>query len=77
MEPKIDSKASIPPAYVTGARICKPFKEPRNRYPDRRASTTTLFVVPARQATSESIPVLHKHLQIRALAGRYNNPIPT
>jgi hypothetical protein len=35
----------------TGARICKPFKEPRNRFPALRAGTTTLFVVPAFQAT--------------------------
>jgi hypothetical protein len=55
------------------ARICKPYKEPRNRFPANRASATTLFVVPARQATkaggvdsSESIPGLHKCLQIRA-----------
>jgi hypothetical protein len=33
------------------ARICRPFKEPRNRFPAWRAGTTTLFVVPARQAT--------------------------
>jgi hypothetical protein len=32
--PGIDSKASIPPAYVAcRARICKPFMEPRNRFP--------------------------------------------
>ncbi len=33
------------------ARICRPFKESKNRFPVWRASTTTLFVVPARQAT--------------------------
>jgi hypothetical protein len=33
------------------ARICKTFKEPRNRFPAWRAGTTTLFDVPARQAT--------------------------
>jgi hypothetical protein len=41
------------------ARICKPFKEPRNRFSAWRAGTTTLFVVPACQATyriAESIP---------------------
>jgi hypothetical protein len=32
-------------------RICKPFKEPRNRFPDRRAGTPTQIDVPARQAT--------------------------
>jgi hypothetical protein len=36
--------------YFRG-RICKPFKEPRNRFQAGRASTTTLFVVPACQAT--------------------------
>ncbi len=56
------------------ARICKPFKEPRNRFPAWRADMTT--VVPTRQATitaggiysSESIPGLHKRLQLRALS---------
>jgi hypothetical protein len=33
------------------ARICKPFKEPRNRFLAWRANTTTLFDVLARQAT--------------------------
>jgi hypothetical protein len=46
------------------ARICKPYKEPRNRFSAWRAGTTTLFFVPARLA--ESIPGLHKRLQIRA-----------
>ncbi len=56
------------------ALICKPFKEARNRFPAWHAGTTTLFDVPARQATeageidySESIPGLLKGLQIRAL----------
>ncbi len=56
------------------ARICKPFKEPRNRFSDWRAGTTTIFVVLAHRATkagridsSELIPRLLKHLQIRAL----------
>jgi hypothetical protein len=33
------------------SRICKPVQEPRNRFPAWRAGTTTLLVVPARQAT--------------------------
>jgi hypothetical protein len=34
------------------ARICKHFKEPKNRFPAwRRVGTRTLFDVPARQAT--------------------------
>ncbi len=49
--PGIDSMESIPPAYVDGARICKPFKQPRNRFPAWRDGTTSLFTVPARQAT--------------------------
>ncbi len=36
---------------LSWARICIPFKEPRNRFPAWRAGTTTLVVVPARQAT--------------------------
>jgi len=46
------------PAYVLSptiiafcARICKQFKEPRNQFPVWWAGMTTLFVVPARQAT--------------------------
>ncbi len=40
------------------ARICNPIKEPRNRFSAWRDGTTSLFVVPARQATeaAESIP---------------------
>ncbi len=83
--PGIDSKESSPPAYVAcRARICKPFKESMNRFPASRTDATTLFVVPARQATSaggidslESIPGLHKSLPIRALGVRYANPILT
>ncbi len=48
------------------ARICKPIREPRNRFPAWQAGTTFIFVVPACQATkacgiqsSESIPGLH------------------
>ncbi len=37
--------------FGTRTRICRPFKEPRNRFPAWRAGTTTLFFVPARQAT--------------------------
>ncbi len=61
----MDSMESIPPAYVAWragstykvivpaarARICRPFKEPRNRFPAWRTGTTTLYVVPARRAT--------------------------
>jgi hypothetical protein len=37
--------------HLYRARICKPFKEPMNRFPAGLAGTTTLFVVQARQAT--------------------------
>ncbi len=46
----------LPPHYR--ARICKPFKEPRNRFPG------------CRNHSSESITVLLKRLQIRALDSR-------
>ncbi len=54
---------------ISWARIHKPFKEPRNRLPAWRPGTTTLYDVPARQATwaAELIPGLLKRLQIRAL----------
>jgi hypothetical protein len=38
-------------ALQNRARICKPSKEPRNRFPAWRADTDSLFVVLARQAT--------------------------
>ncbi len=40
------------------ARICRPFKESKNRFSARRACTTTLFVVPARRlhGLAKSIP---------------------
>ena len=47
----IDSDESIPPAYLSRTCICRPFKEPRNRFPAWQAGTTTLFVVPARKAS--------------------------
>jgi hypothetical protein len=50
---------------VFRACICKPFKDPRNRFSAWQAGTATLFVVLAHQATqaggigsSESIPGL-------------------
>ncbi len=60
------------------ARICKPFKEPRNRFPASRAGTTTLFDVLVRLATLaveidflKSIPGLLNRLQIQALNSTY------
>jgi hypothetical protein len=59
--------------WLFKARICKLFKDTRNRFQAWRAGTTTLFVVQARQASwfggihyLESIPGLHKRLKIRA-----------
>jgi hypothetical protein len=56
------------------AQICKPFKEPMDRFPACRAGTTILSDVPARQAKKadgidslESISGLLKCLKIRAL----------
>ncbi len=40
-----------PPTYVARARICKPYKEPRNQFLVWLVGTTTLFDVPAHQAT--------------------------
>jgi hypothetical protein len=52
------------------ARICKPFMEPRNRFPAVRAGTTThLSYRPARLlGLAESIPRFLKRSQIRAQA---------
>jgi hypothetical protein len=43
--------AAFVPDSETRAQICKPFKEPRNRFPALRASAKPLFEVSARQAT--------------------------
>jgi len=60
------------------ARICKPYKEPRNQFSAWRAGTTTLIFVSHSQATkavgiysSDSIPGFLKRLQIRAQASRH------
>ncbi len=75
--PRIDSKESIPPAYVAWARICKRVRRPGIDSEDSippayvawRAGTTKMGVVPARQAGNRFMGSL-KGLQIRALAGR-------
>ncbi len=79
--PGIGSKESIPQAYVARARICKPFKVPRNQFPAWRAGTPTLFVVTARHAThaggiesSESIPSLLKRLPNTGSGGPVRQP---
>ncbi len=41
----------MPKSQLSWARICKPFKEPRNQFPVWLAGTITLFGVPAHQAT--------------------------
>jgi hypothetical protein len=46
----IASKKVLSSSPGLRACICKPFKEPGNRFPARRAGTTALFVVPVRQA---------------------------
>jgi hypothetical protein len=46
-----DNRQAVERRAANRARICTPFKEPRNRFPAGRAGTTTLLVVLARQAT--------------------------
>ncbi len=56
--------------FVTRARICKPFKEPRNQFPAWWAGVRQPYLTyrPARlHRLAESIPGFLKHLQIRAL----------
>jgi hypothetical protein len=52
--------SGLPVLTGSRARICRPFKEPKNPFPTWRVGTTTLFDVPARQVTvhrlAESIP---------------------
>jgi hypothetical protein len=50
-EPRNRSHGIDSASLCSLSRICKPFKEPRSRFPAWRAGTTTLFHVPARQAT--------------------------
>ncbi len=59
--------------FLKQSPICKPFKEPMNRFSVWWAGTTTIFNLPARKATYaggidylESIPGLLNHSQIRA-----------
>ncbi len=78
----IDSKESITSDYVAWARICKPLKDFRNRFPaGGPVQKQCLTYRPARATcridTLKSFPVLLKRLQIRALAGQYDNPVPT
>jgi hypothetical protein len=63
--------------FETRDGICRPFEETKNRFPAWRAGTTTLFFVPACQATKasgigslESILELLKSLKIRAQDSR-------
>jgi hypothetical protein len=56
MEMRSSSRAGVYVARDTREQnpylyICRPFKEPSNRFPAWQAGTTTLFVVPARKAT--------------------------
>ncbi len=82
--PGIDSKESILPAYVAWAGICRRLWSPGIDseksippvYVAWRAGTTNRFAVPSRQDGNRFLGSL-KGLRIRALAGRYNNPIPT
>jgi hypothetical protein len=81
--PETDSKESIQ-AYVAWARICKRLRSPGIAskesiplaYVAWRAGTSNRVVVPARRAGNRFLGSL-KGLQIRALAGRYDKPIPT
>ncbi len=64
--------AYLVPSPHNGARICRPFKDPRNQFPAWRAGTTSLFATQAGCiGFLESIPGLHKHVQIRALDLNY------
>jgi hypothetical protein len=65
----IDSKEPIPLANVAWARICKCL-----RSPGINVEEVGLSFRPARLEIDSG---LLKRLQIRALAGRYNNSIPT
>ncbi len=49
--------------------ICKPFKDPRNRFPAWRASTYLTYWPARLHRLAESIPGLLIRLQIRALVG--------
>jgi hypothetical protein len=81
--PGIVSKESIPPAYVVIARNFKRLRNPgidskeliQPAYVAWRAGTTNRVVVSARQAGNRFLGSV-QGLQIRALVGRYDNPIP-
>ncbi len=81
--PGIDSKEWIPPSYVACARICRRLRRPGidseesvpPAYLAWRAGTTSKVVVPAYHAGNRFLGSF-RGLQILALAGRYDNPIP-
>ncbi len=50
----------------TRARICRPFKEPRNRLPASRVGKKPYYWPTRLHRLAESIPWLHNCLQIRA-----------
>ncbi len=71
----------IPREIPYWARICKTFKEPRNRFPAWWAGTTTLFDVPARQSPNFYIFKEPRDrcqginsASLSSLAGRYSVP---
>ncbi len=85
--PGIDSQASIPPAYVAWARICRRLWTLRHRFQESSLyekfiltwtwdmGTSTPYLFPNRFRESIFHPLTR--LQIPALAGRYDKPIPT
>jgi hypothetical protein len=72
LDPDPDSAESLDPVPPHRAHICKPFKEPRNRFP--ACGPVTQPYLPYRPARlrrlAESIPGLLKRLQIRAMVQR-------
>jgi hypothetical protein len=77
MSPGIDSKESVPPAYVASAGIVKQSIGVRNQVGIRLSYRPIRLHSLADFVLLESILELPKSLQIRILAGRYDNPLPT
>ncbi len=85
--PEIDSKESIPPAYVARAGICSRVKgwkiDSWNRLGNKYGIEVPMSHVHVKINFSYGIDSrnrclsVHKLLQIRAPAGRYHNPILT
>ncbi len=73
----IDSRESVPPAYVTRARIFKLLRSPRIDSKEPIAPGCVAWRARCNNPTPSQFLASMNCLKIPAQAGRYDNPIPT